>query len=170
MTTGRLGRPRRPRHLARLILTASLAATASCATTAHDPARPLDRSDRLSEEYRAEAYSTFRAIISAWAHGVSEGNVGAVVRLYGPDALVELDRSAEGPAVPGAVQAWMAGVESVLTGPADFDASADLAYGVVRVLIVLRERGRVPGLMTVVVRRYPSGWLIRSQLLTLPDP
>jgi ketosteroid isomerase-like protein len=122
---------------------------------------------RISDDYRSDRYAAFNRLVRAWALAVGEGDVPAVLDLYAPEAVVQLHRAGSGEDLGPSVSEWVQDVESVMTGPADFDVGGDLAYGSVRVLVRYREGGRRAGLMSLVLREDADGWRIRGQLLAL---
>ena len=153
--------------------TRALLAALACATLfAGCRPTPVDTPPftRISDAYREARYASFQGVVRDWTLAVGERNVPAVLSLYAPDAVVELDRAASGDELEDAVTRWVGTVESVLTGPADFAVGGDLAYGTVRILVVSREGVRRSGLMVLVLREEAGSWRIRSQLLALRDP
>lgn len=134
---------------------ALLAALAGCAV--QEPATPRAATDA------AGGYQAFQGLLQEWVGAVADNDVDRALSLLTPNARVRLDYLAYGPEIRPAIEAWFPGVRNMLLGPADYDASANLAYGVVRVLVVPEEGGsRSAGIMTVVARWTGGRWMIRS--------
>jgi hypothetical protein len=88
-----------------------------------------------------------------------------------PKARVRLELLAQGSELRPALAEWFPRAQSVAMGPADCDISGHLAYGVMRVLVVPADGGRLQAGPMAVAARGTSGrrW-IRAQypgLLTL---
>lgn len=117
---------------------------------------------------RAEMYGGFQALLADWGRAVADGAVDRAYAMYTDGARVRLDYLAVGAEIRPALAEWFDAVDNVIMGPADFDFSGELAYGVVRVLVVPSDGGpRETGIMTVVARSTSAGWFIRGQFLTL---
>lgn len=116
--------------------------------------------------YRAAAFGAFQELVSDWVHAVNTDDPAGLSTLHTPDASVTLHRTGLGRQQYEPVLAeWLEEVRSVLTGPADFDFSGSLAYGVVRAVITPATGARQSGRVLFVIRQVGGGWQIRSVLL-----
>lgn len=115
----------------------------------------------------AGGYQAFQGLLQTWADAVAEDDVDRALGLLTPNARVRLDYLAYGPDIRPAMEAWFPRVRSLMLGPADYDVSSNLAYGVVRVLVVPAVEGesRRSGIMTVVARWTSGRWMIRGLYL-----
>lgn len=143
------------------VLLAGLLLAAQPACTVAPPAGAT-----LAPADRAGGYEAFHALVREWAAAVADDAVDRALGLYTPDARLKLDYLAQGPELRDAMAEWFPGVRSVVIGAADYDISGNLAYGVVRVLVVPADGGRrQAGIMTVIARWTTGRWLIRAQYL-----
>lgn len=139
-----------------------LAAQAACAVA------PPSQGATSAPTDRAGGYAAFRALVQEWAGAVADDAVDRALGLYTPNARLKLDYLAQGPELRDAMAEWFPSVRSVVIGPADYDISGNLAYGVVRVLVVPADGGRRrTGVMTVIARWTTGRWLIRAQYLSV---
>lgn len=151
--------------VARAAGTTTLAALAMVGCAANGPAPSYDT--QRDAAYRATAFGAFQELVSDWVHAVNTDDQAWLSTLHTPDASVTLHRTGLGRQQYEPVLAeWLDEVRSVLTGPADFDFSGSLAYGVVRAVITPAAGGaRQSGRVLFVIRQVGGGWQIRSVLL-----
>lgn len=116
----------------------------------------------------AGGFEAFQMLLREWAASVADDAVDRALALYTTNARVRLDYLAQGPELRPAMSEWFPRVESVVMGPADYDISGNLAYGVMRILVVPTDGGRRrAGFMTVIARWTSGRWWIRAQYLSL---
>lgn len=122
--------------------------------------------DESRAQFRAYALQEFHAVLADWIEAANADDVDAAFRLYTGDAFLQLDRPTSGRAEGrGSLEAWLDAIDEVRAGLSDFDASGNLAYGSVRVQLLVPGPGSVvEGTMMFLLRKEGRDWRIRSQV------
>lgn len=123
--------------------------------------------DAAAAQFRAYALENFQEVMGAWVQAVNAHQLDEVVGLYADNAHVQLEGPAQGrEATRAALAEWLASVDAVQVGLADFDASGTMSFGSVRILIDGAGSHRdADGTLFVVLKRHGRDWQIRSQTL-----